>query len=53
MQDAFVSVGFSMAMRLDGRQLAAEIEQRLQGAVAERLAPGRPPPGSGGAAGGG
>ena len=44
MQDAFVSVGFSMAMRLDGRQLAAEIEQRLQGAVAERLAlAGRPP----------
>jgi methylenetetrahydrofolate dehydrogenase (NADP+)/methenyltetrahydrofolate cyclohydrolase len=44
MQDAFESAGFSMAMRLDGRQLAAEIEQRLQGAVAERLArAGRPP----------
>jgi methylenetetrahydrofolate dehydrogenase (NADP+)/methenyltetrahydrofolate cyclohydrolase len=44
MQDVSVSVGFSMAMRLDGRQLAAAIERRLQGAVAERLAlAGRPP----------
>ena len=33
-----------MAQRLDGRQLAAEIETRLQGAIAERLAlAGRPP----------
>ena len=38
------SVGFSLAIRLDGRQLAAEIEQRLQRAVAERVArAGRPP----------
>ena len=33
-----------MATRLDGRQLAAQIEQRLQAVVAERLArAGRPP----------
>ena len=33
-----------MATRLDGRQLAASIEERLQGVVAERLArAGRPP----------
>ena len=33
-----------MAQRLDGRQLAAEIEARLQAAIAERLAQaGRPP----------
>ena len=33
-----------MATRLDGRQLAAEIEQRLAAVVAERLAKaGRPP----------
>jgi methylenetetrahydrofolate dehydrogenase (NADP+)/methenyltetrahydrofolate cyclohydrolase len=33
-----------MALRLDGRQLAAEIEARLQGAIAERLSQaGRPP----------
>ena len=34
----------SMALRLDGRQLAATIEQRLQAVVAERIAQaGRPP----------
>ena len=35
---------FPMALRLDGRQLAAEIEQRLEAVIAERItAAGRPP----------
>ena len=37
-------LALAMATRLDGRQLAAQIEQRLQAVVAERLArAGRPP----------